>query len=213
MKEKYKRLSLQERIQIEKHLDKGYSASSIGILLGRNRSTISREIKKTRYKSYDSFRSHVQSVETCSSKNYGRSKLLGNNKLRIYVISRLRKRWSPEQISVTLKKKFSKQKDMQISHETIYYYIYLHSKKTLKEELIKQLRQKRKTRGSRHTKAVRDVKILDRLSIDERPQVVKGREVPGHWQGDLIVGQEHASVIGTLVERSTRYVTLVHLEN
>ena len=213
MKEKYKRLNLQERVQIEKYLDKRLSASQIGILLGRNRSTISREIKKTPNKSYDSFRSHVKSVETCSSKNYGRSKLLGNKKLYKYVISRLKKRWSPEQISLSLKKRFTNCKDMQISHETIYYYIYLHSKKTLKEELIKQLRQKRKTRGSRHTKAVRDIKILDRLSIDERPQEVVGREVPGHWEGDLIVGKEHSSVIGTLVERSTRYVILVHLEN
>ena len=102
---------------------------------------------------------------------------------------------------------------MQLSHETIYYYVYLHSKKTLKEELIKQLRQKRKTRGSRHTKAVRDVKILDRLSIEERPPEVASREIPGHWEGDLIVGKEHGSYIGTLVERSSRYLILVHLKN
>jgi IS30 family transposase len=78
---------------------------------------------------------------------------------------------------------------MQVSHETIYFYVYLHSKKTLKEELIKNLRQQRKTRGSRNTKAVRDVKISDRLSIDERPHEVTGREIPGHWEGDLIVAK------------------------
>jgi IS30 family transposase len=130
-----------------------------------------------------------------------------------YVLSRLRKRWSPEQISLSLKKKYPNQKSMQLSHETIYFYIYLHSKKTLKEELIKQLRQTRKTRGSRHTKAVRDVKITDRITIDERPLEVQGREIPGHWEGDLIIGKEHKSAIGTLVERTTRAVILVHLEN
>jgi len=213
MKQKFTRLSLQERIQIEKYLDKGLSASSIAVLLGRHKSTISREIKKTHYNSYESLRAHMQAGRICSAKNYGRSKILASKKLLRYIIVHLKKKWSPEQISLSLKKKFPNQKNMQVSHETIYYYVYLHSKKSLKEELIKQLRQKRKTRGSRHTKAVRDIKILDRLSIDERPQEVLGRQIPGHWEGDLIVGKEHGSVIGTLVERSSRYVILVHLEN
>lgn len=213
MKQKFTRLSLQERIQIEKYFDKGFSASSIAILLGRHKSTITRELQKTHYKSYQAFHAHVKSVRICSEKNYGRSKILDNKRLHQYVLVHLRKRWSPEQISLSLKKNFPTQKDMQLSHETIYYYVYLHSKKTLKEELIKQLRQKRKTRGSRHTKAVRDVKILDRLSIEERPPEVASREIPGHWEGDLIVGKEHGSYIGTLVERSSRYLILVHLKN
>ena len=213
MKQKFTRLNLEERIQIEKYFDKGFSASSIAILLGRHKSTISRELKKTHYNSYRAYQAHMRSARTCIDKNYGRSKILANQKLVKYIIKHLRKKWSPEQISLSLKKEFPNQKNMQVSHETIYYYVYLHSKKSLKDELIKQLRQKRKTRGSRHTKAVRDVKILDRLSIDERPAEVAGREIPGHWEGDLIVGKDHGSVIGTLVERSSRYVILVHLEN
>lgn len=213
MSQTIKRMNLQERVQIEKYLDKGLSASSIAILLGRHKSTISREIKNTYYNSYSAFHSHVRSARISSEKNYGRSKILSNKILLKYVLSRLRKRWSPEQISLSLKKKYPNQKSMQLSHETIYFYIYLHSKKTLKEELIKQLRQKRKTRGSRHTKAVRDVKITDRITIDERPLEVQGREIPGHWEGDLIIGKEHKSAIGTLVERTTRAVILVHLEN
>jgi IS30 family transposase len=102
---------------------------------------------------------------------------------------------------------------MQVSHETIYFYIYLHSKKSLKDELIKNLRQKRKHRGTRFSDKVKDVKINDRVSIDERPAEVFGREIPGHWEGDLIIGKDHGSAIGTLVERSTRAVILVHLEN
>lgn len=213
MKTKFTRLNLAERIQIEKLLDKGLSASAIALLLGRHKSTITREIKKTHYRAYLAINAHTMSAKVCSAKNYGRSKISGNKELYKYVVKHLRKRWSPEQISLSLKKQFPNQKNMQASHETIYYFVYLHSKKSLKEELIKQLRQKRNTRGSRHTKAVRDIKILDRASIEQRPDEVNARQVPGHWEGDLIVGRENGSYIGTLVERSSRYVILVHLQN
>lgn len=213
MSQNFKRMNLQERVQIEKYLDKGLSACSIAILLNRHKSTISREIQNTHYNSYSAFHSHMRSAKICSEKNYGRSKILSNKILLKYVLSKLRKKWSPEQISLSLKKKYPKEKSMQASHETIYFYIYLHSKKSLKEELIKQLRQKRKTRGSRHTKAVRDVKISDRTTIDERPVEVLGREIPGRWEGDLIVGKENKSFIGTLTERSSRALILVHLQN
>lgn len=213
MSQNFKRMNLQERVQIEKYLDKGLSACSIAILLNRHKSTISREIQNTHYNSYSAFHSHMRSTKICSEKNYGRSKILSNKILLKYVLSKLRKKWSPEQISLSLKKKYPNEKSMQASHETIYFYIYLHSKKSLKEELIKQLRQKRKTRGSRHTKAVRDVKISDRTTIDERPVEVLGREIPGHWEGDLIVGKENKSFIGTLTERSSRALILVHLQN
>ena len=213
MSQNFKRMNLQERVQIEKYLDKGLSACSIAVLLNRHKSTISREIQNTHYNSYSAFHSHMRSTKICSEKNYGRSKILSNKILLKYVLSKLRKKWSPEQISLSLKKKYPNEKSMQASHETIYFYIYLHSKKSLKEELIKQLRQKRKTRGSRHTKAVRDVKISDRTTIDERPVEVLGREIPGHWEGDLIVGKENKSFIGTLTERSSRALILVHLQN
>ncbi|HEY0057319.1 MAG TPA: IS30 family transposase [Pedobacter sp.] len=213
MSKKYTRLSLWERIQIEKYLDKGMSASSIGIILNRHKCTISREIKNTPYNSYSAYHANLKAGDLSMMKNYGRSKILSNKVLLKFLISRLRKNWSPEQISLHLKKQYPNDKSMQLSHETIYFYVYLHSKKSLKEELIKHLRQQRKTRGSRHTKAVRDIKISDRVSIDERPLEVVGREIPGHWEGDLIIGKEHKSAIGTLVERTTRAVILVHLEN
>ena len=204
---------MQERIQIEKHFDNGLSASSIATLLGRDKSTVSRELKKTRYKSYSAYHAHLAAARVCMNKNYGRSKIRDNKELYQFVVAHLRKKWSPEQISLSLKKNFPNQKHMQVSHETVYYFVYLHSKKSLKEELISQLRQKRKTRGPRHTKSVRDIKIVDRLSIDDRPQEVDSREIPGHWEGYLIVGKEHGSFIGTLVERSSRFVILVHLPN
>jgi len=213
MKTKYSRLNMQERIQIEKYFDKGFSACSIAILLGRHKSTISRELKNTHYNSYLAYNAHVKSAKICTDKNYGKSKIQDNKKLYKFVVSHLRKRWSPEQISLSLKKNYPNEKHMQVSHETIYYFVCLHNKKSLKEELINQLRQKRKTRGSRHTKAVRDIKIVDRLTIDERQLEVGSREIPEHWEGDLIVGKEHGSYIGTLVERSSRYLILVHLKN
>jgi IS30 family transposase len=213
MSKTYSHLSLDERIQIEKYLDKGYSISAISILLNRSKSTISREIQKCPTRVYSAHEANLDYLYCLQNKNYSRSKIRSNPMLMKFIHARLRKKWSPEQISISLKKKFPFDKSMQASHETIYFYIYLHSKKTLKDELISQLRQKRKTRGTRYSNKVKDIKINDRVSIDERPQEVIGREIPGHWEGDLIVGKDNGSAIGTLVERSTRTVILVHLKN
>ena len=102
---------------------------------------------------------------------------------------------------------------MNVSHETIYLYIYLHAKKELKAELIAQLRQERKRRGNFKTRALLESKIKDRVSIDERPEEVLGREIPGRWEGDLIIGKDHKSCLGTLVELTTRTIILVPLKN
>jgi IS30 family transposase len=209
----YSHLSLKERIQIEKFLDKGYSASAIGTLLNRSRSTISREIQKCPTPAYSAHEGNLDYSYCLQGKNYGRSKISDNPELRKFIHAHLKKRWSPQQISVSLKSNFPNDRSMQASHETIYFYIYLHSKKSLKDELISQLRQKRKTRGPRRSDKVKDIKINDRVSIDERPQEVIGREIPGHWEGDLIIGKDHGSAIGTLVERTTRAVILVHLKD
>ena len=213
MNKKYKHLNQDERIKIEKYLDKGYSVRTIAEIIGRNPGTVSRELNKSRRRAYSAHDSHLDYLYKLFDKNYGRSKILSNKKLLKYIHARLRKKWSPEQISLSLKMEFPNDRTMQASHETIYFYIYLHSKKSLKDELIKTLRQKRKHRGTRFSDKVKDVKINDRTSIDERPDDVLGREIPGHWEGDLIIGKDHASAIGTLVERSTRAVILVHLEN
>ncbi|MFV0177739.1 IS30 family transposase [Empedobacter falsenii] len=147
------------------------------------------------------------------NKNFGRSKILSNKKLLKNVHSKLKKRWSPEQISIFLKHNFPHNKAMNVSHETIYFYIYLHSKSHLKKELIDSLRQKKKTREPARSKESKHIKIKDRISIDERPQEVIGREIPVHWEGDLIIGKDHKSAIVTLVERSIRAVNLVHLKD
>jgi IS30 family transposase len=101
---------------------------------------------------------------------------------------------------------------MRLSHEAIYMYVYLHSRGELQKALISQLRQKRRCRGNVRRGADKRTTIQDPVRIDERPEEVKGRLIPGHWEGDLIMGKNHASAIGTLVERTTRTIIIVPLK-
>ena len=209
----YKRLSIEERYKIDKFLDKNYSIRLIAQKLNRSPSTISRELRTMPENSYRSYLANDIAYEKRVDKNFRRSKILSNIELQGFIHNHIKKKWSPWQISVKLKELYPNDKSMNVSHETIYFYIYLHCKKTLKDELIKGLRQQKKLRGENRTSAMREPKIKDRLSIDERPPEVIGREIPGHWEGDLIIGKNQASAIGTLVERSTRTVILVHLKD
>jgi len=130
-----------------------------------------------------------------------------------YIHEKLELRWSPEQISNSLEKEFFTDITMQVSHETIYQYVYVHTKKSLREELTAQLRRKKKRRGrTARQEGSKRGKIADAISIDERPAEVIGREIPGHWEGDLVIGKDHQSAIGTLVERTTRTIIIVPLK-
>jgi IS30 family transposase len=111
-----------------------------------------------------------------------------------------------------LKKEFPDNITMNISMESIYFYIYIHAKPALKKELIGQLRQKRKYRGNVRRGVDKRSTIKDPVRIDERPEEVNGREIPGHWEGDLVMGKDRTSAVGTLNERSSRTVILVHLK-
>ncbi len=148
----------------------------------------------------------------CSAVGKSSNRRSGKNKIKVcealekYVLEKLQLRWSPRQISVSLQRTFPENKAMQISHEAIYLYIYLHSKKELKNLLISELRQKRKYRGNVRRCADKRTTIKDPVGIDERPEEVKGRLIPGYWEGDLIMGKERSSAIGTLVERTTRTI-------
>ncbi len=101
---------------------------------------------------------------------------------------------------------------MSITHETIYQYIYVQAKGELKKELISMLRQKKPKRYKRVLSTEKRGVIPDMISIEQQPAEVTDRSVAGHWEGDLIVGKDHQSALGTLVERSTRYLLLVHLK-
>ena len=212
MEKRYLRLTLDERIIIEKQLALGLNPSQIATLLLRNRTTVSRDIKRCKEGHYTAMEATFFSVYKSSDRKNGKSKMNQNKRLYDYVAGKLNLYWSPEQIHMELMKDFPEDKAMRIATETIYFYIYVHAKPELKAALIEQLRQKRKYRGNVRRGKDKRTTIADKISIDERPEEVNGRLIPGHWEGDLIMGKDRASAIGTLNERSSRAVILVHLK-
>jgi IS30 family transposase len=136
-----------------------------------------------------------------------------NRKLADLVASRLQLEWSPEQIAGWLKQMYASDEDYHVSHETIYRSLYIQARGALKKELLEHLRRTRNMRRSRHHTQKTDDhgRIVDTVSISERPATVEDRAVPGHWEGDLLFGS-HNSQIATLVERQTRYLMLVKVE-
>lgn len=211
---KFKRITKEQREEISRLLSTKTRISKIARTIGKHKSSISRELKSKgmNTRTYRAFKANVLAtvnVRLCGRK----SKLDTNDALRNLVIKWLMNKYSPVQITQRLKIEYPDEEDMQISHESIYRYLYVHPKETLRRELIKQLRRQRKVRKKR--KPLNYVETRGRMpamtSIDERPQEVGGREVPGHWEGDLILGSRKKSAIGTLSERTTRYTVLVKL--
>lgn len=212
MKENYRRLSLRDRCEIEKSLSHDKSFSQIATDLKRSTSSISREVKAFKKKKYNALDAHCLAVGKSSNRRFGKNKIMANQRIGEYVLEKLELRWSPEQISNRMSKDFPEDLDMRISHESIYLYVYLHAKPEVRKMLTLQLRQERKFRGNVRRGVDKRSKIVDAVSIDERPEEVIGREIPGHWEGDLIVGKDHKSAIGTIVERKTRTILLVSLK-
>ena len=211
----YERLKKDEREEISRSLAQGAKVSEIAEKLGRHRTTIWREIKRNRGKTgYRAFSASKRAQATATSRRKGKRKLMKNHELAAYVIDKLKQKWSPQEISQRLKIEYAVDMSMQISHESIYQYIYVLPRGELKRTLIKALRQehkyRRKCKTSTKTEETRG-KIANMLSIEERPAEVADRSVPGHWEGDLILGKYKRSALGTLVERTTRYTILVPL--
>lgn len=202
-------LALNEREEISRGLAEGISMREISRALGRSPSTISREI--SRNKGADKYRAIEADKAAWRRAKRPKSRvLLHNLKLKRVVETKLSHDWSPEQISGWLKIQYSGNDSMQISHETIYRSLFIQTRGILKEELLKHLRTKRKFRHSKHHKAGSRGRIVDGVTISERPAEVEDRAIPGHWEGDLIRGQLN-SHIATLVERSTRFTILVKI--
>lgn len=212
MIKKYVRFTFEERIEVEKLLSHKKSYSEIAGILNRHKSTIQREVNRLKGRKYTSMDGEWDMVYKSSNRRRFKTKMKQCKELEEYVMSKLNLRWSPRQISVSLQRKYPDRKEMQLSHEAVYLYIYLHSKKELKSLLISHLRQKRKYRGNVRRGSDKRTTIRDAVRIDERPEEVKGRQIPGHWEGDLVMGKERKSAIGTLVERTTRTIILVHLK-
>jgi IS30 family transposase len=139
--------------------------------------------------------------------------LAADGALRAVVQDWLTRRWSPQQIAATLKAEYPHRPEMQVSHETIYQSLYVQSRGGLRRELTAFLRTGRALRKPRRSGPERRGRIPDMVNIAERSPEADDRRVPGHWEGDLIIGAGGRSAIGTLVERSTRYCLLLHLPN
>jgi IS30 family transposase len=133
-----------------------------------------------------------------------------NSKLLAEVVTRLEDDLSPEQISRSLKEEYPGEPSMQVSHETIYLSLYVQGRGTLRQELTKHLRRRHQIRQPQKREANSRGKIKDMINISERPAEAADRAVPGHWEGDLLFGTR-TNAIGTLVERSTRFVMLFKL--
>ena len=139
------------------------------------------------------------------------ARLVQNLELRAKVEADLAKKYSPEQIAGRLKVDFPDQPEMQVSTETIYQSLYVQSRGALKHELSRCLRTGRAVRRPSRKVGQRKNRIPNMINIAERPAEAKDRAVPGHWEGDLIIGRKNLSAIGTLVERTTNYTMLLHL--
>jgi len=137
--------------------------------------------------------------------------LAAHARLRAAVLHLLAHRWSPEQIAHGLPQRYPDDPTMRISYEAIYTYLYVLPSGALKRELARYLRRRHRFRRP-HKVRLSSRPIQDLVSIDERPQEVADRTVPGHWEGDLLVGHANASALGTLVERTTRFTVLVPLK-
>lgn len=213
MKTPYKRLNREHRILIEKLIALGNNNIQIASAIGVHPSTISRELKRTPKGAYNYYLAEVDATHNFCRKRFDKSKIESNPKLKNFVYSHLKLRWSPQQISKSLKLFFPFDLSMQISHESIYLHIYLKPKNEVEKLLIAHLRQKRKFRGNVRRGADKRSTIKDPIRIDERPKEVLTRVIPGHWEGDLILGKNRESAIGTLVERSSRFLIMVPLKN
>jgi len=208
----YTRLTLADREEISRGIYAQETFAAIARRLSRPTPTISNEVwRNTQYSScYSAEKAERRSVE---KKHRGHSKKLETNiTLQNYLYAKLRIQWSPEEIAERLKKEYPEDATMRVSHETIYQHLYCLPRGELKKELMRGLRQERKMRQPRAYAHYRRQKIQDVISISERPSEAQDRIIPGHWEGDLIVGKNHASAVGTLVERTTRLTLLVPLQ-
>src|SRR5262245_23188738 len=207
-------LTTAEREEISRGLARGASVRALARRLARAPSTISREIR--RHGGRASYRAQRADRRAWArSRRPKRCRLATRPALRRAVAAKLARQWSPHQIAGWLRRRFPGDPDMQVSHETIYRTLFVQSRGALKRELLQHLRRQRLFRRARVARRVGDHRghIIDAVSIRERPAAVEDRAVPGHWEGDLLIGANRASQVATLVERQSRYVVLLRLAN
>jgi transposase, IS30 family len=234
-------LTLAEREYIDLRWEDGATNREIARELGRAASTVSRELRRNRLEGYPRkpplpdgqrrrpgfapgtqgpgrrprlrYRASVaQAKAEARARRPKPAKLVVNPRLRAWVADKLEnQQWSPEQIAGRLVEQFPDDESMRISHEAVYQALYVQGRGALRRELTACLRTGRALRKPARRVDARRERIKDKVMVSERPAEAEDRAVPGHWEGDLIVGENSGSAIGTLVERTTRFVMLLHL--
>jgi IS30 family transposase len=209
------RLALQDREEISRGLARDDSFTMIAAAIGKEVSTVSREVGgkagRDRYRAWE-----AHNMAGDKRRRPKLCKLAVNKVLAERVDSWMSERlWSPQQVSRRLRIEFPGDPMMRVSHETIYQSIYVQGRGALRKELAACLRTGRAIRRNRARldNSSSSGRIPGMVNISERPAEVADRAVPGHWEGDLIIGRNGKSAVGTLVERSTRFVILLHLAN
>lgn len=208
----YSHLSSMEREEISRGLAAGWSVRAIARQLGRNGSTVSREVRRNAGRRMG-YRGTVAQWRAQRRARIPRRprKLLTDRWLRRYVGRRLEEGWSPQQIAARLRRDYPQDMDKRVSHETIYAAIYIVPRGELRRTLISCLRQHRKVRRPRYRSGQKRGQIPNPTPIAERPAEIEARLIPGHWEGDVLKGRANGSAVGSLVERTTRLVLLARL--
>ncbi|MGW3636144.1 IS30 family transposase [Streptomyces sp. NPDC005122] len=201
-------LTIDEREQILLGLNSGDTFTAIAQRLGRAVSTVSREVKRGGGRAgYSAWHAHERAREQARRPKAFK---LAPGRLLDEVACRLKQLWSPQEIAARLRLDHADDPEMRVSHETIYQSLFVQGRGELRRELARCLRSGRATRKHRGTADGRG-RIPGMVMISERPAEAEDRAVPGHWEGDLILGEGSRSAVGTLVERSTRLTLLLHL--
>ena len=206
-------LSLEQREEIRVGLEREESFRTIAKRLGCAPSTVSREVERNGGRAgYRAFRADNRAY--AMARRPKPRKLVDSAALADEVNKGLRQRWSPEEIAGRLLVDFPDRPEMRVSPETIYQTLFLQAKGRLKTELVLNLRRGRVQRRPRQRTTVGSIgKMSAMVMISERPAEIEDRAVPGHWEGDLIIGANNASAVATIVERTSRYLLLVELVN
>ena len=208
------RLSLAEREEISRGVVAADSCRSIAGRLRRAPSTVSREISSNGGR--QRYRAHRAEQAACGRARRPKpAKLMGCPQLRQVVEAKLASRWSPQQIAGWLARTYPDDRELQVSHETIYMSLFVQPRGALRKELTRYLRTRRMVRRSRAARAANahgQGQLRDIVHISARPAEAADRAVPGHWEGDLLLGRGN-SAIATLVERTSRIALLVRLPN
>lgn len=202
-----------ERIHIADRLREKATVRAIAAELGRSPSTISREIRRNRHPGSGAYRPHAAQARADARRpRPGPRKINDAPELRNAVQEMLDEKWSPEQICQALRARFPQRPEMRVVHETVYQALYVQGRGQLRRDLAGALRSGRARRRPRRQANCRRPRFATPMvMISERSAEAEDRAVPGHWEGDPIIGRDGRSAIGTLVERATRYVMLLHL--